>query len=131
MDTNPHALALIATLGGADLSVGDGVAPASHPGRFVVLYMLQGGEVDGTAADPDEWVDGRFQLTSVGRNASEARWVSDKAHEAVTDGVVAVTGRSIQRVRPLDAWGQVTRDDVLTPPLFYAVRTYGIYSFPT
>lgn len=125
---NPHALALLATLATGGLAVGDGVAPPTHPGRYAVLHMLPGGEIDGTASDPEEWIDGRFQITAVGRNASEARWVADQAGIALT-GPVTVAGRSIQRVRPLEAWGGVTRDDDVSPPLFYATRVFGIYSF--
>lgn len=131
LDSNPHALALLAVLGTVDgLDVGDGVAPDDHTGRYVVLHMLPGGEIDGTAADPDEWADARFQITAVGRVASEARWVADLAHEALVTETVAVDGRSIQRVRPLDAWARVERDDDQAPPLFYATRVYGLWSFP-
>jgi hypothetical protein len=128
---NPHALAIIAALeASSGVPVGDAVAPEMHSGRYVVVYMLPGGEIDGTAADPDEWIDGRFQLTAVGRVASEARWVADKAAEAVTaDGAVTVTDRTIQRVRPLDSWGGVVRDDDVTPPMFYTTRIFGLYSF--
>lgn len=131
MSQDAHALALLAAIGASGLAVGDAVAPTAHPGRYVVLHILSGGEVDGTAADPDEWFDARFQLTAVGRTASEARWVADQAHSALTSSEVTVPGRSVQRVRPLAAWAGVQRDDTPEPPLYYATRVYGLWSFPT
>lgn len=138
VELNPHALAILGALTAAGLAAGDGEAPKTHTGRYVVLYMISGGETDGTAADPDEWIDGRFQLTCVGRSASEARWVADQAGKAVTaPGAVQVAGRGIQRVRPLDGGVNVQRDDDPARPtdgtpqtgLFYATRDFGFYSF--
>lgn len=134
IEQNPHALALLAALDldSHGIAVGDGAAPTEHDGRYLVLHMLPGGEIDGTAADPDEWIDGRFQLTAVGRNASESRWVADRANAAIAvPAAVTVAGRSIQRVRPLEGWGGVQRGDDLVPPLFYTTRVYGLFSFDT
>lgn len=132
MDQNPHALAIIAALELDSLTVGDGVASQSGSAIVapqVVLHMLPGGSVDGTAASPDEWVDGRFQLTAIGRVAAEARYYADRAADSLASNTLDVDTRSIQRVRPLEPWGQVLRDDDVSPPLFYATRTYGLWSF--
>lgn len=133
MDQNPHALAIIASLQAAGLTVGDGVAPKSSDGKIVapcvVLHMIPGGEIDGTAAAPDEWADGRFQLTAVGRVAAQARDYADQATQALIDNPITVTGRSVQRVRPIEPWGRVERDDAVSPPLFYSTRRHGLWSF--
>lgn len=138
IEQNPHALAVVAALEAAGLAVGDGVAPRVGAGSSdpfvapcVVVYMIPGGMIDGPLGDPDADGDGRFQLTSVGRLASEARWYADKALAAVSaPGAVVVPGRSIQRVRPMGTWGGVERDDsVPIPPLFYVTAVFGLFTF--
>ena len=91
--------------------------------------MVAGGTVGGTLGCPDELVDARFQLTAIGRLAAEARDVADRAAAAL-EGGLAVPGRRIRRVRPIDPWSRIERDEDVQPPLFYAVRTYGLFSFP-
>lgn len=132
MDQNPHALAIIEAIEADDLTVGDGVAARFEEtivAPQVVLHMIPGGSIDGTAGSPDEWADARFQLTAIGRVASEARWYADKAADALADNALDVDTRSIQRVRPVEPWGRVTRDDDVTPPLFYVTRVFGLWSF--
>lgn len=132
---NPHALAVIASLEAAGLTVGDGVAPRDgSPPRIVapcvVVHMVPGGAIDGTAGDPDGWADARFQLTCVGRVAAEARYTADLADSALGDNPPTVDGRKVRRVRPVEPWGRVERDNDVTPPLFYATRTWGLWTFP-
>lgn len=133
---NPHALAIIAALELEGLDVGDGHAPhdvaPDDPAwtPYVVLYMLSGGEVDGTAANPDSYGDLRFQLTSVGRLAAEARYIADRAAQAFLVYPVTVPGRSVQRVRPIEASNGVRRDDDVQPPLYTVVARFGAFTFP-
>jgi len=129
-----HAAALLALLETTGLPVGDGAAPWNGPQKTyvapsVVLHMIAGGTVDGTVGCPDEVVDARFQITAVGRNAAEARGVADRA-AAVLAGGLSVPGRRVRRLRPMDPWSRIERDEDLQPPLFYAVRTYGLWTFP-
>jgi hypothetical protein len=131
----PHALAIIAALEADDLTVGDGVAPrVGNPPKIVapcvVVHMVPGGAIDGTAGDPDGWADARFQLTAVGRLAAEARRYADLAAAALETHGLAVAGRAVRRLRPIEPWGRVERDHDVTPPLFYATRTYGVWTFP-
>ena len=133
---NAHALAIVAALEADGLVVGDVAAPRQgNPPKIVapcvVVHMVPGGEIDGTAGDPDEWADARFQLTAVGKVAAEARWYADRAAAALAANGVTVAGRSIRRLRPIEPWGRVERDQDLTPPLFYSTRTYGLFTFPT
>jgi len=130
-----HAAALVDVLETTGVPVGDGETPWNGPQKryvapSIVLHMVPGGTVDGTLGCPDEIVDGRFKVKAIGRSAGEARNVADKAAVALSAGLT-VTGRRIRRLRPLDAWSGIERDDDVTPPLFYATRTYGLYSFPT
>lgn len=135
IEQDPHALAIIARLEGVGLTVGDGEAPFDDDGErlpppYVVLYMLPGGEVDGTAATPDSDGDLRFQLTSVGRLAAEARFIADRASAAVQGGPLTVAGRAVQRARPIEASNGVARDDDIQPPLFYVTARFGAWTFP-
>lgn len=134
IEQDPHALAIIAALEADDLTVGDGVGgetAGTVTAPQVIVHLIPGGRVDGSAADPDEWADARFQLTAVGRVAAEARWYADKAASALESNAVTVAGRSVQRVRPTEPWGPVTKDHDVTPPLFYSTRQYGLFTFPT
>lgn len=137
MDTSPVVSAIIETLEDAGLTVGDGHRPNGIPedpgssgwAPYTIVFLQPGGLVNGSAANPDEEFDGRFALVSVGRLAAEARAGGDAADAAVTVGFT-VAGRSIQRVRPIEANGTVNREDTVTPPLFSDTRRYGFYSFP-
>lgn len=128
---NPHALAVIAELEAAGLAVGDGIRPDDvTEGRYTVFYMLPGPPPDGTLEDPDDDADLRFQLTHVGRVASEARYEADAAHEALTIAEISVEGRSVYRVRKLGGSDGTRRDDDVTPPRFYDVAIYGLFTTP-
>ncbi len=136
IEQDPHALAVVASLEAGGLTVGDGEAPRTgNPPKIVapcvVVHMVPGGQVDGTAGDPDGWADARFQLTAVGRMAAEARHVADRAGQALDTNGITVPGRKIRRLRPVGPWGPTVRDNDVTPPLFYATRTYGMFTFPT
>jgi hypothetical protein len=129
IEQHPHAVAVLAALQAAGLSVGDHHAPAGNP-PYVVLYVIGGGVVDGTLGTPDSDGDLRFQVTAVGRHPGEARWIADRAAAALTDEPITVAGRVAQRVRPIEASSGVQRDDDVTPPLFYATARYGLWTFP-
>src|SRR3712207_5058636 len=96
---NPHAEAILAALEAAGLTVDDAWAPETSP-PYVVLYMLPGGEVDGTAASPDSDADLRFQLTTVASHPSQARDIADEAAAALDGLTLTVPGRSVDRIRP-------------------------------
>lgn len=128
METNPVAEAIKASLVAAGLSVGDHRAPAGVP-PYTVLYMQPGGRVEGTAANPAEFYDFRFRLTSVGQVPAQARWQHDRAEAALQAHPVTVSGRTIQRVQRIDASPGVQRDDAVDPPLYYATALYGAWNF--
>lgn len=132
MDGDPHALAIIAALEADSLTVGDGKGRETNgavTAPQIIVHMIPGGTIDGTAQDPDDWADARFLLTAVGRTAAEARWYADKGAAALAGNPVTVAGRTIRRVRPTEPWSKVEQDNDLTPPLFYATRQFGLWSF--
>ena len=129
----PHAQAILDQLAAAGLKVGDHQNAKTTDGKIVapsvVLYLIPGGTLDGPTALPEDDGDLRFQLTSIGRTAAEARVTADKAAAALTFPV-EVSGRSISRVRPITAYDRVDRDDDVQPPLFYAIQRFGLLTVP-
>lgn len=136
---NPHALAVIdrletVTMASQPLAVGDAVAPRSGDRNVVapcaVLYTLEGGSLLSSIGCLD--TDGTipFQVTSVGRTASEARTVADKAQAALTASDLTVPGRWAY-IRPRSSSSRVDRDDSLAPapPLFYVVSYFNLLTF--
>lgn len=129
-----HTDAVITALEDAGLTVGDGEAPADA-GRqadgsfdhYVVVYSIPGGARSGTLEAPFEDGDLIFQVTCVGESRRQAEWLVDKA-EDILDGVT-VAGRRIHAM-PESNPG-VTRDDDLSPPLFYATPRYRLMTTPS
>lgn len=132
IDTDSHARSIFDKLEADGLTVGDGIAPAGSDGRIlapcVIVHMLPGGIYEGGPDEPSRNSQIRFQLTSVGLTASQARITATRAGEALKDGGFTVDGRSIQGVEPFTHPG-VSRDDDLTQPLFYAVQVWSAWSF--
>lgn len=136
IEQDPHALAILAALESADVQAGDAEAPheikpdSEAWTAYTVLYLLNGGGLDGTLCDPE--ADGHlpFQLTSVGRTPAEARFVADRAAAALTSQPIEVTGRSVLRCRRTEAGSGSQRDDEIEPPLFYAVARFTLTTTP-
>lgn len=130
----PHALAILTrlrtvTMAGQALRVGDAVAPKSSDGAVVapcaVVYGREGGSLTGSLGSLDTDGEIVFQVTSVGKTASEARTVADKTTAALGDSEIPVPGRWIAWCRKRNSPGsRVDRDDEVTPPLFYVITQY-------
>lgn len=131
---DPHVTAIVGVLAAGGLTVGDGEGRKDSTGKViapqVIVYPIPGGFTDGSLAEPDGWADCRFQLTSVGRVAAEARRQLDLAWEALEASSLAVPGRRILRLRPIDPMSRVERDHDITPAWFYATRVFGFHTFP-
>ena len=130
---NPHALAIIAVLEAAGLTVGDGEGKKSGAETVapqVIVRMIPGGTIDGSVSNPEELADARFSLVAVGRVAAEARFTADKAAQALSGATFTVAGRTIRRVRPMEPWGRAEVDHDVSPPHFYSTRVFGMWSFP-
>lgn len=133
IDIDAHARPIVDVLETAGLLVGDGVAPKGDRDKViapcVIVHMLPGGTFDGGPDDPESNSDIRFQITSVGLTASQARLTAKAAADALRAGPFTVAGRVIQRVRPLGNPGVERDDDLPSPPLFYAAQQWAAWSF--
>lgn len=134
---NPHITAVVelletATFAGAPLRVGDGVAPKSTDRKIVapsvIVFGRPGGSLISSVGCLD--TDGvmRFQTTSVGRSAAEAREVDDKARATLTASALTVEDRACT-IRPNDSSSSTERDDDVIPSLFYVVSMYRLLTF--
>lgn len=134
----PHATAILDRLEGLTLpngnlvGVGDHKAPKSADANVeapcVVLYLRPGGMQSGdlNQTETDAWLP--FQLTSVGHTAAQAMLVADRAHTRLTATPLTVSGRLIARLRRQTFGSSASRDDDVTPPLFYVPVEYRAWS---
>lgn len=101
-----HTDALIAALGGAGLTVGDGIRNSRADGKgttlpppCVVVYSMPSNLRQPTL---DDWTAHQrlaYQLTGVGNDRQQAEWVADECEAALTSGF-AVSGRSLDAIWP-------------------------------
>jgi hypothetical protein len=122
----PHVDAVQAALTGAGLAVGLGGAPVPAAARYVALYPDPGQSVPESLADRRTDVMLMVQATCVGPTAEQALWVADKARAALS-GPLTVDGRVAWRPEELGG-PPVSRDDDVTPPLFYVPIQFQIRS---
>lgn len=124
----------------AGLLVGDGEAPTGHgwqgtPGAstfvgYVTVYELTGGVLDGTIGRPDDDAAVVYQLTSVGHDRRQCKWVADKARAALLGAVLSLADRSVMRISS-DMLGGTTRDDDVQPSVFFSPDRYRVWTTPT
>lgn len=126
--TLPHIDALLAALAAAGLTAGLGVAPPDTAPPYIAVYPDPGQSVPGSLADPLSYYQATVQLTCVGETAEQALSVSDRARAALSVPLV-VEGRAGWRPEELGG-PPVTRDDDVTPPLYYAPVRYRLRSTP-
>jgi hypothetical protein len=122
----PHVDAVQAALTAAGLAVGLGGAPVPAVDRYVALYPDAGQFVTESLADRRTDFVGMVQATCVGPTAEQALWVADKVRSALAS-VLTVDGRVVWRPEELGG-PPVSRDDDVTPPLFYVPIQFQIRS---
>lgn len=130
-----HTNAVIATLTGAGLVVGDAVrntepdgSGAVIPPPCVVVHPIPGGRRFGTLDDYVKDADLLYQLTCVGETRDQAEWVRDET-EILLDGVT-VAGRQIDVIR-LDFGSDEARlDGTVHPAVFVSMPRYRLSSTP-
>jgi hypothetical protein len=137
---SPHTAAVLALIKTAWALVGDGVAPdgltRDADGRliqpYVVLYPLGTPRFDGSLGPGDEQSDAwpAVQLTSVGSSREQAEWMRDKTRTALLGQYLTVIGRRVGPLRLLDEQA-VTRQDDVTPHLYFAVDRFRAFSTPS
>jgi len=71
--------------------------------------------------------DATVYLTHCGRTEDEAAWAQERTRALLLDAVPAVTGRVCAPLAMLDSQPIHTDRDV-SPPLFYGVDVYTVYS---
>jgi hypothetical protein len=143
IEIDPHAEAILEVLrtatmpDGALVKIGDAVAPKSTDGKIVapcaILHMRAGGTVSGSLGQINTDAIFRFQITSVGKTAREARVVADCVGAYIEGATLAVDGREVVRIgRPPGSGpiGTPERDDDITPPLFYVPVEYRLWTVP-
>lgn len=128
---SPVTAAYLAALRTTGRPVGDARKPDGQPNLYPygVLYV---GTVDlrGTLVDPKEDGLHRVQVTTVGMTRASAEALRDDFRRILHDVTVDIDGYSI--VWTEHAAGQdVTRDDDVTPSVFYAVDAVNVYATPT
>ena len=119
-----HTDAVVAALEAAGLTVGNASGHGLTP-PYVVVYRISGTR-DGEAAAPEDRAELIYQLTCVGAMAEAAEYVQDEAEMALRS--LTVAGRSVRVYVESD--GPVSRDDDLSPPLFYSTPRYRLWTTP-
>jgi hypothetical protein len=71
-----------------------------------------------------------FQTTVVGTNADQVRLLSEWVRTALLDVRLAVTGRSVARVKPISSQPPRIDNDIPSKPI-YASTVWGFFSVPT
>lgn len=127
---NDHAGAVVALLQGAGLTVYDARVPDSPTLPYVVLYAEPGLLQRSALAATSGWLDWPFQVTAVGKERSQAAWAAQKARAALVDVAPTVTGRTCSPILQ-DSSQPITRDDDITPPVFYVAAGYRLLSVPS
>lgn len=132
-----HAAAFLAAVEAAYDLVGDLVAPP-HPAvdadnrlirPYAVVYPIGAAVFDGSLEVGDEQADAwpTYQVTSVGRDRTQAQWLQDKLRAALLGTYLTVAGRRVGPVR-LDDEQPAQLDTGVTPYRTYAVDRFRIYS---
>lgn len=126
----PHVQAVVGALEGAGLAVGNHRWEGDIYAPHVVVYLIAGGEVDGTAADPNSDAELVVQLTYVGEGPEQALRTGDLARAALVGQRLTVDGRAPQACLLLTGSGGALPDRDVTPPAFYAYDRISFWSFP-
>jgi hypothetical protein len=119
-----HTAGVIAALEAEGLTVGDATAEDLEA-PYVVVYRLNGTR-DGEADAPDDRGEFIYQLTCVGRLASEAERLAELSESALR--AMTVAGRAVKVW--VEADGAVSRDDDVVPAVFYATPRFRIWTTP-
>lgn len=129
-----HTNAVISTLEGFGLIVGDAEAPANKEellaqGKgYVVVYQVPGGTSSGNLDNPSADAVYIYQVTCVGTRRVQADWLADKV-SGLLQANLSVPGRYIPTIK-VNMHGGARRDDTVTPPVFLSTPRFRIASTP-
>lgn len=103
----------------------DAVLSGTGPG-YIVIYPVDGGGRDGTAAHPDEDAVLPYRIHCIDGGWEGAAWLLKRVEEAMAE--LAVANRHVMRVEPITR-GSVTRDRE-EPRVFTATPLYHLHTAP-
>lgn len=93
----PVTAAVLAAVDGASKwPVGDHEAPSVTTDAYSLVYLVAGGALDGSLANPHEMATLVFQVTSVGRVRGQCQHLADLNRRAMLDGKTTI----VAAVRP-------------------------------
>lgn len=130
VEQDPVVAAVVAQVATTGFPVGDGQAPAGDDMPYAVVYSIPDFSRSGPWSDGQADTVHQIQITYVGETREQASQLADKGRAVMAAGV-AVPGRRVSLVDLAPGGGgSVERDDDSSPPLFYAVDIYRIYTTP-
>lgn len=114
--------------------IGDAKKPDSPnppPTSFYPYAILYVGTpaLTGSFVHPNEDGIHRAQVTSVAKERRGAEWMRDRAREVLLDADLAIEGYAVVWSE-LESAPPITRDDDVSPPLFYAVDIFRLHVTP-
>lgn len=133
-EVSPVTDALLIALRTTGKQIGDAIKPPSPnppPTSFYPYAILYVGTpaLDGNLLNPNEDGIHRAQVTSVAKDRRGAEWMRDRAREVLLDTDLDIEGHVIVWSE-LESSPPITRDDDVSPPLFYAVDIFRLYVTP-
>lgn len=90
---------------------------------YAVVYPLVDESSEGSLNNPTQAVTWAWQVTSVSNGAAGAQWMQQKVRAALHGFTPTVAGLGTTPIELVDG-SAITRDDSLSPPLFYAVDRF-------
>lgn len=129
-DTRLATDAVITALATTGKQIGDGVAPAAAVFPYAVVTPLADVGYSGPINDGQADVEMAWQVTAVGQTRSQAQWMQDACRDALINGSLSISGRTVMTI-DLSGGSGVERDDDFQPPLFYAVDIFEIMLTPS
>lgn len=103
----------------------DGVINRNGPGYYVV-YPVDGGGRDGTAANPDDMAVLPYRIHCIDRDPRSAAGLARRAEQALPS--LTVAGRHVMRVEPITRGAVREHDDL--EGVFYAAPLWHIHTSP-
>jgi hypothetical protein len=123
-DPQAFYAAILARIGtSTGKQVGLAVAPDANVYPYAVVYPLVDESQEGSLNNPTQAVTWSWQVTCVSNGAAGAQWMQQKVRTALHGFTPTVAGLGTTPIELVDGSG-VTRDDSISPPLFYSTDRF-------
>lgn len=134
-EVTPVTAALLVALKTIGRPIGDARKPSSPnkpPASFYPYAILYVGTslLDGNFVHPHEDGVHRAQVTSVGLTRDSVDWMRDRAREVLLGTDLEIDGHAVVWAELSDGSQPVSRDDDVTPSVFYAPDVFRLYVTP-